>query len=340
MTPKEIVKRTIRFQGAPRMPYELPEPFGTDFHRSGLIPGTDDRIRDKDGTDEWGSEWRNLGFTGLGEVKGFPLDKWEKAAALKAPDPDEPRRYRHLEADIRKAGDLFILADGQSLYERIHFLRGLENTWMDIYDEPDKLRWLIDVLVDINIKIIRRYADAGVDGYSWADDWGLQDRLMISPEAWHEFWKPAYARVYAECHAKGLLTFLHSCGNIVSILDGLIEAGLDVIQMDQQENMGLDLLGERFGGRITFWNPVDIQKTMSAGTTDEIRAYARKMVRALGRPNGGFIGKWYKDPRSAGHRPEAVQAMAEEFASISGNYRELFEHPITTPLRALIRKTA
>jgi uroporphyrinogen decarboxylase len=83
--------------------------------------------------------------------------------------------------------------------------------------------------------------------------------------------------------------------------------------MDQQENMGLELLGRRFGGRLTFYSPVDIQFTMARGNLDEIRAYARDMVRLLGRPNGGFIPRWYSDPKGAGHTPEAVDAMCEEF---------------------------
>ena len=53
--------------------------------------------------------------------------------------------------------------------------------------------------------------------------------------------------------------------------------------------MGLELLGKRFGGRLTFFSPVDIQKTMVRGNLDEIRAYCREMVKHLWRPEGGFI---------------------------------------------------
>jgi hypothetical protein len=114
-----------------------------------------------------------------------------------------------------------------------------------------------------------------------------------------------------------MFNFLHSCGHIVDILDELIEIGLDVVHMDQQENMGLELLGRRFGGRLTFFSPVDIQKTMATGSPDDIRAYARKMARLLGRPAGGFIPRWYTDPAGAGHRQEALDAMCEEFVAIS-----------------------
>ncbi len=87
--------------------------------------------------------------------------------------------------------------------------------------------------------------------------------------------------------------------------------------MDQQGNIGLELLGRRFGGRLTFFSPVDIQNTMVRGTLDDIRAYCRKMVNLLGRPAGGFIPRWYTDPAGAGHRPEAIDAMCEEFLRIS-----------------------
>ena len=45
---------------------------------------------------------------------------------------------------------------------------------------------------------------------------------------------------------------------------------------------------------------------------------AGKMAALLGRPDGGFIPKWYGDPVGAGHRQEAIEAMCEEFMRISG----------------------
>ena len=114
-----------------------------------------------------------------------------------------------------------------------------------------------------------------------------------------------------------MYTFLHSCGYIVDILDDLIEAGLDVIQMDQQENMGLNLLAERFAGTVTFFSPVDIQTVMSNGSEKEIRQYCYKMVEKLGAKNGGFIAKYYIDSKAAGHSPKSLNAMCQEFLKIA-----------------------
>jgi len=315
VTGEELVRRAIRFEGPERVPLALPEEYGNDFAVIGMNPSVD--ARPSNGLDEWGALWENIGISSLGEVKEFPLKSWAGFASLKVPDVDDPARWAHLPDAVKAIPEgRFILAEGVSLYERAHFLRGLANLWTDMYTAPEELSRLLDVLVDMNLRAIRRFAGAGAHGYFWCDDWGLQDRLMISPAHWRQFWKPRYARVFSECHKHGILTFLHSCGNIVEILDDLIDAGLDVIQMDQQENMGLELLGRRFRGRITFWCPVDIQRTMARGNAEEIRAYCRRLVTGLGTPGGGFIARWYSDPSAAGHSPDAVKAMCGEFVRL------------------------
>lgn len=312
---RENVRRAVLFQGPDRFPRDFPDPWGTDFAHAGMSPSPD--ARPSKGVDEWGVVWDNIGVSQLGEVKDFPIKSWDDFGRIRVPDIHAPARWQNLPGAREKAGDKFLLGHGISIYERVHFLRGLENTWMDIYDAPDQLGRLLDLLADMNLVVIERYAAAGVDGFMFCDDWGLQNRLMIAPEAWREIWKPRYARIYAAAHKAGMLTFLHSCGYIVDILDDLIEIGLDVIHMDQQENMGLELLGSRFGGRLTFFSPVDIQQTFAHGTLDQIRAYCRRMVECLSRPEGGFIPRWYTDPKGAGHRREAIDAMCAEFLRLS-----------------------
>jgi len=321
MTSREVVQHTIKFQGPDRLAIDFPDDYGTDFANTGMSRSPDMRPGKEGGTDEWGAVWRNIGGFTMGEVVDFPLKDWADFDSLKIPDIHEPDRWDRLANAREEAGDKFLIAHGISLYERVHFIRGLENTWLDVYEAPEQLGRLIDILVEMNLVAIEKFAAAGADALMWPDDWGLQDRLMISPEKWREIWKPRYKRVYDAAHQAGLAAFLHSCGYIVDILDDLIEIGLDVVHMDQQENMGLELLGERFGGRITFWSPVDIQMTMARGNPDEIRAYCRKMVQHLHRREGGFMPRWYTDPAGAGHTQEAIDAMCDEFLKIS---REIY----------------
>ncbi len=318
MTERELVAKTIVFDNNDRMPYDFPEKYGTDFSFVKINPSPDDRPMGKGVyTDEWGAVWENLGICNIGEVKEHPLKDWNDFDKLRIPSIENFNRWSVLDGIREKARDKFLLAQGISIYERVHFIRGLENTWMDIYQQPEKLCELIDLLVEMNLYAIKKYAEAGIDGFIFCDDWGLQNRLMISPDKWRQIWKPRYQRIYDAAHKHNILTFLHSCGYIVDILDDLIEIGLDVIHMDQQENMGLELLGQRFGGKITFYCPVDIQTVMVNGSMDDIRIYCRKMANLLGRPKGGFIPRWYEDPKGAGHTQEALDVMCDEFLKMN-----------------------
>jgi hypothetical protein len=320
-TSREIVTAAIEFKGPERLPRDFPAPFGSDFAGMAMVPSPDMRPPNGKGTDEWGAVWDNIGVCSIGEVKEYPLKDWADFDKLSIPDINAPARWTKLTEQRAAAGDRFILSYGISLYERPHFIRGLDAIWTDIYEYPAELERLLDILVDMNLAAIPRYAAAGANGYIFPDDWGLQDRPMISPDKWRELWKPRYKKVWDCCHAHGLKTFLHSCGHIVDLLDDMIDAGLQVIHMDQQENMGLELLGKRFGGRLVFYSPVDIQMTMARGNPAEIRAYCRKMVQLLGRPEGGIIPRWYTDPKGAGHSQEALDVMCTEFLAIS---REMY----------------
>jgi len=311
MTSREIVRNTIHFRGAPRLPCSFPEKYGyfSDFRGCGMSPSPDGRR--SSGTDEWGCVWANAGVSNLGEVKAFPIREWADLDRIKIPKVHEKNRFEGVRS--MAPTDKYVLAGGLSIYERVHFLRGLENTWADIYEAPEDLCRLLDILTGMNLEAIEEYAKHGADGYMFCDDWGLQNTLMISPAKWRELWKPRYARIYAAAHAHGMDTFLHSCGYIVDILDDLIEIGLDVIQMDQQDNMGLALLGGRFRGRITFFAPADIQTVLPTGDLDRIRRYCGEMVRLLGTEKGGFIPCWYSDPVAVGHSEEAIRAMCDAF---------------------------
>ncbi len=123
MPSREVVARTIRFQYPDRLPYDFPEKYGSDFFWVGMTPSPD--ARPTSGVDEWGAVWENIGVSQLGQVKDFPLKDWSDFKHLPIPDIHDPRRWASLEGVRERAGDKFILGYGISIYERVHFLRGL-----------------------------------------------------------------------------------------------------------------------------------------------------------------------------------------------------------------------
>ncbi|MDP6126183.1 MAG: hypothetical protein QGH20_10565 [Candidatus Latescibacteria bacterium] len=125
-------------------PRNFPEKYGNDFAGVGISPSPDDRPRS--GVDEWSAVWDDIGEMALGEVKDFPLKRWEDFDRLNIPNHMDPKRWRNLEGARERAGDRFLFANGISIYERVHFIRSLENTWTDIYEAPERLCELIELL--------------------------------------------------------------------------------------------------------------------------------------------------------------------------------------------------
>lgn len=123
-------------------------------------------------------------------------------------------------------------------------------------------------------------------------DFGSQESQFCSIDTFRELWLPHYRRMNDWIHQHTTWKiFKHSCGAIIPILPGLIEAGFDIINPVQinAKDMGSRRLKEEFGSQLTFWGGgVDTQKILPFGTPDEIRRHVMGQCEILGR-DGGFV---------------------------------------------------
>lgn len=123
-------------------------------------------------------------------------------------------------------------------------------------------------------------------------DFGSQESQFCSADTFNELWLPHYRRMNDWIHEHTTWkVFKHSCGAIIPILPGLIEAGFDIINPVQinAKDMDAKRLKEEFGTHLTFWGGgVDTQKILPFGTPDEIRRHVIGQCEILGR-DGGFV---------------------------------------------------
>jgi len=325
MTSRERVKRAIHFQHPDRIPHYLPDGLENDLlwlwperpaDRQSWTPLPDGRQRR---VDAWGVTWETLDDGSMGEAVDWPLADIDRSATYAFPDMHNPVYFEAVReaiaANRTSENPKYCLGvmPYSSLHEGTHNLMGLENLFTAYYEQPEALHAWLDRLAEQQRESIRILANHGCDGVMGYDDWGLQDRLMVNPNSIAGYFLPRYRQNWALAHELGMEVWLHSCGYILELLPLLKEAGLDVIQQDQQENMGLERLDAAIGGRLAFWCPVDIQQTMVSGTVDEVRAYVRRMIATLGSHGGGLISMAYSSPESVGHPPEKTAAMCAAF---------------------------
>jgi len=186
-----------------------------------------------------------------------------------------------------------IMASGASVWQHPTFLRGLDNLLVDMAAEPELAGFLLDKFTDFYVDYFDRMfaaAPGRIDLLRIADDLGMQDRLLISPELFARYVAPRLRRLTTMAHAHGVKVMFHSCGAIMPLMDAIIEAGVDVLDPLQVTASGMDpaTIKTRFGSRICLHGAIDTQYLLPRGTPDDVRRTAREMMAILGR-GGGYI---------------------------------------------------
>jgi hypothetical protein len=272
--------------------------------------------------DEWGSI-RHVGEDGLfGEVKEPVLDDLSKIDRFFPP-------WEYLEStDLSEVNrscaesDKFMLSDICARpFERMQFIRGTENFFMDLAYGSKEVSKLRDMVHEYNLKHIKMWLKTDVDAIFMMDDWGAQNNLLISPPLWREFLKPLYAEYCDLIHEYDKYVFFHSDGHIEEIFDDVIEIGIDAIN-SQLFCMDIEKLAEKYKGKITFWGEIDRQRLLPFGDPDEITEAVYRVRRAFDDGIGGLIAQCDWGKNNPSKNIEAVfNAWSEPLEGINGNPR-------------------
>ena len=156
------------------------------------------------------------------------------------------------------------------------------------------------------------WACSEVDALNFMDDWGSQRALLISPRQWREIFKPLYREYVEIAHRHGKYIFMHSDGYIADIIPDLVELGVDALN-SQVFCMGVEELGSRFGGKITFWGEIDRQHLLPEATPAEIVEAVRRAHAAFWRDGGAIAQCEF----GAGARPENVLQVFETWDKLT-----------------------
>ncbi len=183
-----------------------------------------------------------------------------------------------------------IINMGWGIFEALWRLRGFENSLTDLLLEEDFCFEAIEQITQLYVNMLIACSDVPADAYLFGDDWGDQRGVIIGAKIWRKFFKPAWAKVYAEVHRQGKIVMQHSCGSIVDIYDDLIEIGMDVHESVQPEAQGMEpqAIKEKFGDRLSFWGCLGSQGILTHGTPLEIRTEIFRLAN-LFKENGGYI---------------------------------------------------
>jgi uroporphyrinogen decarboxylase len=210
--------------------------------------------------------------------------------------PNGDQVFRDGAHRLRQSTDRAIIGlFGGNLLEIGQFLYRIDNFLMLLAGNPRRAHEFLDRLVAIHLANLEKFLSVvgdQIDIILFGDDLGMQNGPQMSPAMYEEFFKPRHARMWQRAkELADVKVMLHCCGSVSSLLDHLIEAGLDAINPVQISCAHMDAreLKQRFGSRMTFWGGgCDTHRVLAGGSPDEIRQHVGRQMEAF-KPGGGFV---------------------------------------------------
>lgn len=197
--------------------------------------------------------------------------------------------YRQIKAEAA-ADERFFCWAGHNVFELIFRVCGHEHMLMGMALDPDWFKDMVDAYANLTIGLMEiLFAEAGKpDGVWLYEDLGFKQRPFMSPEMYRELIQPGHKKIFDFCHSLDLPVIVHSCGYVEALLPGLIEAGMDCLQVIEVK-AGMDLLKIKkdFGDRIALCGGMDARNLVS-NDLEKIKQELRSKIPAA-KQGGGYI---------------------------------------------------
>ena len=180
--------------------------------------------------------------------------------------------------------------------KRTKGIRDVAEWYMATVSHRDFVMQIFEAQCEIALANIERIIEAVGDNvqavFTTGTDFGTQNGLFISPQAYRDLFQPFHKRINELIHAKTTWKiFIHSCGAVAEMIPEFIASGFDILNPVQCSACGMDprMLKETFGRDLTFWGgAVDTQQTLPFGTPQQVADEVRERIDIFN-VDGGFI---------------------------------------------------
>lgn len=193
-----------------------------------------------------------------------------------------------LEAFHKLAGDKYlyaIMADGtMSIPNGSNMMQVVEQ----IAEKPDEVHATHQSWVDGTIEHAKYLADAGANVALMCADYCFNDGPFLSPTMFREFVTPYLTQSVARLRELGYYTIKHTDGDIMPILDQLVEARPHAIHsIDPQAGVSLKNVKAMVGDKVALCGNVHCAM-LHNGTKEQVVEDSKRALRD-GMPGGGFF---------------------------------------------------
>jgi len=209
-------------------------------------------------------------------------------------------------------------------------VRGMEQCFMDFAINPEVAEAITCRIADLGYEYFKRLLEAVKDyigknvvAVHIADDWGMQDGLIMNPDIFYQYYASHYKRIIDLAHSYGLLVEFHSCGSARDLYPGFIEVGVDIMNPVQTSAKGMvpHEIKEEFGKDLAFSGGIDVQQLLPNASIQEVKDEIKYLLDTIGKGGGYIPGPAHNI--QFGTPPENVVAMYEAMDDYFGKAERL-----------------
>lgn len=221
---------------------------------------------------------------------GHPIVDLDSFENYEPPPLDSPVRFNKIDAVMKRFnGDKAVIVNLHDIFSFPRDLMGLDKFLMAFITEPGLVRRIVRFSVDYNLELAQLVRARGVDILGIGDDFADNRGPFVSPDMFREFLYPEFKRVVQGYKDMGFYVIKHSDGNLNSILDMLVNAGIDCLDpIDPLGEMDIGYIRESYGDRIARKGNIDCVKTLVDGPAERVKEEVVTCIRSAS-PGGGHI---------------------------------------------------
>lgn len=241
--------------------------------------------------DEWGvTRMKGHEAYPMAVDRFAPIKSWADLEKWEPPDPYAPHRFETMKRRVQRfKGKRAIFVQLRDVWSNPRDLLGYANLFILCKKQPDLVEALIEKCINQSIALLEIAAELGAEIVMSGDDIADNRRTMISPKMWETIFTPHFRRWVKAIHDCGLYYWKHTDGNIMEVLDGLVEAGIDGIDpIDPLAGMDLATVKQRWGDRVAIKGNVDCAYLLVDGPEEAVVESVKNCIRVAG-PGGGYV---------------------------------------------------
>ncbi len=170
--------------------------------------------------------------------------------------------YRNAKARAKEKNRFFFYS-GVLPFELMHPVCGHEYMLMGMALDPDWVRDMVNTYSRLTVELEEiLFAKEGLpDGFWYYEDMGFLGRPFMSPQMYMEIVQPGHRYVFDYNKSIKKPVLVHSCGMVEKLIPGLLEAGMDCLQVIEVK-AGMDLLKlyKEYGHCLSFMGGIDVRE--------------------------------------------------------------------------------